>query len=293
MPKNIVSRAVLETFFAVDELPRDVRIEDLVPVLDQAIASPDPHIRESLALVLFERWIHKGYFPDAQLLGLAERMIANLRVGLGEATGDNAFTRAYSVLVLFEIVGYHNQKELLSAETLRHIQKETIDYLLAEKDERVVVPGKGWLHAVPHALNVLVETAKSESLGRRDHENILDAVYKRARGSVAQIYTGFEDELFALTVVAVLRRSIVPAGNFGTWVEKLVKPPEGSASWSNHLLTSQPELVLLTNLKATLRALHLQISFSDQPLPEHDAYLRELRRGLETLDTGFYKASPE
>lgn len=285
-------KASLETFLTWDELPPDVRLEDLAPTLEQALASTDPYVREDLALVLFERWIYRGYFSATQLRDLAERMIANLQVGLGEAAGDSAFLRAYAVLVLFEIVGYHNQKEQLSAETLRHIQAETISYLLAEKDERVVVPGKGWIHAVPHALNVLVETAKSKEMGRRDHESILDAVYKRARGSVAQVYTGFEEELFAVTVVAVLRRSLLSATDFENWVEKLVKPPEGNASWSKHLLTPHPELILLANLKATLRALYLQLSFSNEPPAERDTYLKSLRKGLETLDTGFYNQPP-
>lgn len=285
-----MSKAVLKKLLALDELPPDVQVEALVPMLEQGLASSDPHVREDLALVLFDRWIYQGHFSATQLRDLAERMVANLQVGLGAVGEDSAFLRAYSVLILFGIVGYHNQKEQLSAETLRHIQEETISYLLAEKDERVVVPGKGWIHAVPHAFNVLIETAKSRELGRHDLESILDAVYKRARDSVALIYTGFEEELFALTVVAVLSRSLISTTNFETWVEKLVEPPEDSASWSKHLFTPQPELVLLSNLKATLRALYLQISFNNEPLPEHDAYLRSLRKGLETLDTGFTKS---
>ncbi len=287
-----MSKAILEKLLARDDLPPDVRVEDLVPMLEQALASPEQYIRSNLALELSDRWINQGYFSATQLRDLAERMIANLQVGLGEPAGDSAFLRAYAVLVLFEIVGYHNQKEQLSAETLRHIQEETISYLLAEKDERVVVPSKGWIHAVPHAFNVVIETAKSKGMGRGDHENILDAVYKRARGSVTQAYTGFEEELFALTVVAVLHRSLLSVTDFENWIERLVKPPEGSASWSKHLLIPQPELILLANLKATLRALYLQLSFSSEPLDERDAYLKGLRKGLETLDTGFYKELP-
>lgn len=283
---------LLKALIAMGEPPQDAQMERFVPVLEQAIASPDPYIREDLALVIFERWISEGYFSATQLRSLAERMIANLQVGLGEVAGDSAFLRAYSVLILFEIVGYHNRREQLSAEALRHIQKETISYLLAEKDERTVVAGKGWLHAVPHAFNVLIETAKSKEMGRKDHERILDAVYKRARGSVTHVYTGFEEELFALTVVAVLHRLFVPVVVFEAWTEKLAEPPKGSASWSKHLLTPQPELILLANLKATLRALYLQISFGGKSLPERNAYLGALRRGLEALDTGFYKALP-
>ncbi len=282
-----MSRATLEKLLALDELSADIQAEDLVSLLEQALASSDPHIRES-GLVLSDRLVDRGYFSAAQLRALAERMMTSLQVGLGETGEDSAFLRAYSVLVLFEIVGYHNQKKLLSAETLRHIQRETIRYLLAEKDERVCDPVKGWIHAVPHALNVLIETAKSEELGRRDLEQIMNAVLERARGSVTQVYTGFEEELFALTVVTVLRRSLLPVADFGDWTGKLAKPPEGSASWSEHLRVPRSELVLLANLKATLRALYLQISFGDEPLPEHDAILEQVKKGLEALDTGFY-----
>lgn len=285
-------KASLETFLAWDELPLDVRVQDLVPMLEQGLASSDSYVREDLALVLFDRWIYQGHFSATQLRDLAKRMIANLQVGLDEPAGDSAFLRAYAVLVLFEIMGCHNQKGQLSAETLRHIQEETISYLLAEKDERVVVPGKGWIHAVPHGFNVLIETAKSRELGRHDLESILDAVYERARGSLTQVYTGFEEELFSLTVVAVLRRSLLSVTDFENWVERLVRPPEGSTSWSKHLLTPQPELILLANLKATLRALYLQLSFSSEPPDECEAYLKALRKGLETLDTGFYNQPP-
>lgn len=282
-----MSRTTLEKLLASDELPSGSQAEDLVLQLEQALASTDPYVREA-GLTLSDRLIDRGYFSAARLRALAERMTANLQVGLGKTGEDSAFLRAYAVLVLFEIVGYDNRKKLLSAETLRFVQRETIRYLLAEKDERVCDPAKGWLHAVPHAFNVLIETAKSEGLGRRDLEQILEAVLRRVRGSVTQVYTGFEEELFALAVVAVLRRSLLPVADFGNWTEKVTKPPEGSASWSEHLRVPEPELILLANLKATLRALYLQMSFGDEPLPEHNIILGRIRKRLETLDTGFY-----
>ncbi len=132
-------RTALEKLLASDELPSGSQAEDLVLQLEQALASTDPYVREA-GLTLSDRLINRGYFSAAQLRALAERMTANLQVGLGKTGEDSAFLRAYAVLVLFEIVGYDNRKKLLSAETLCFVQRETIRYLLAEKTSVFVIP---------------------------------------------------------------------------------------------------------------------------------------------------------
>ena len=104
--------------------------------------------------------------PSDDLRHMIGELAANLMRGLGDRNSDTVFLRAFSVLMLAEIVHYDNAHHVLDDVEVRQMLELGIVYLDAELDQRGWVHGEGWAHSVAHTADLLFVLAQSRSLGR-------------------------------------------------------------------------------------------------------------------------------
>src|SRR5579885_1657066 len=176
---NAFWQSILE---ANGALPADHDMHALTDELLSYLGSPDAHLRDGVAYPLLAQWVSEGRYSRDDLRAMATRLTTNLQAGLGEDGTESVFLRAFSVLMLAELIHQENKRTIFEfAESdVRAILEAALAYLPAERDLRGYVPGSGWAHAVAHAADVLWVLASSRYLGAPDLE-------QRAAGEAAAV----------------------------------------------------------------------------------------------------------
>jgi hypothetical protein len=286
MKKNLDTafwQAIKEQDFAV---PAGYSVESLTAFLLQALGDTNPAVREGPNHEVFEVWIHRGvYAPDA-LRALANQMLQNLEVGLGEAETDTVFLRAFSLLILTEILQEDHERPFLSEAELRGFMERGLAYLEREQDVRGYVPGKGWAHAVAHAADFLMVLARHRSLHAADLERLLQACARKLIGPPVIIYLYEEDERLAYAVLTALRRNLLPMSVLARWIDGLARP-EG-APWPISTFYTPEQTLRYHNLKTFLRSLYFQLRLASPSPQDGPLLLATLEEAVRAMDRGYY-----
>jgi hypothetical protein len=270
-------QAIVDNGFAV---PAGYTAQALMPELLTALGSTDPGLRDGLAYPILEHWIHDRLYAADDLRRMIARLAENLMAGLGEEATDGVFLRAFSVLMLAEIVHQDNLQPFLSEPEVRQLLELALAYQTAERDLRGWVPEKGWAHAVAHTADLLWVLARSRYLSSHDLERLLDAIAERVLTS-AMPYLCDEDERLAQPVVAALRRSVIDPAFFADWVARLAEPPE-QPSWGDAFLVGQ-SLATRLNVKQFLRSVYFQLTLPETPPPALAEMLPALVSAIRSL----------
>lgn len=135
-------------------MPAEHSLSDLTSELLALLGSTDAHLRDGIAYPILERWISRDLYTVNELRAMARQLGANLKRGLGEQGTDTVFLRAFSALVLAEIVYHHNthKEPFLKEEDVRQILEQSLVYYPAEQDLRGYVSGADWAHAAARPL---------------------------------------------------------------------------------------------------------------------------------------------
>ena len=109
-----------------------------VPALTEELGgylgSPDPHLRDGVAYPLLAQWVSEGRYSQSELLTMARQLTTNLQIGLGEEGTESVFLRAFSALMLAELIHQENKRRLFEFEEadVRAILETALAYLPAE-----------------------------------------------------------------------------------------------------------------------------------------------------------------
>src|SRR5712691_3036070 len=131
-------QAIVGNDYAV---PPDQSIEALTPELLVNLGSTDFELRDIFAYPILERWINKDLYSPDQLRAMIAQLAHNLTEGSGEAGTNSAFLRAFSAVVLAEIVYYEHEHPFLEESEVRHLLEQAVAYFPAEQDLRGYVFG--------------------------------------------------------------------------------------------------------------------------------------------------------
>jgi len=197
-------RAVAQAKYAP---PPGSDIPALTDELTVMLSSPDPELRDDIAYSTLTSWIYQQKILDADALRpLVERLLANMRRGIGEQGTDSVFGRSFSTLMLSVIVARDNADRLLDAGAWRRIESAALAYLADEQDLRGYDPDKGWMHSAAHTADLLKFLGRSRYLDAAGQRQLLDAISdKLAKASV--VFTYGEDERLARAVLSLIARS--------------------------------------------------------------------------------------
>jgi hypothetical protein len=210
------------------EVPPGADVASLTMELETLLASPDPELRDEIAYSTLASWIYQQRLIEAETLRpLVERLLGNLRKGIGERESDGVFRRSFSALVLSVIVARDNVAPFLAAPELRRIEDAALAYLDAERDLRGYDEKKGWIHSAAHAADLLTLVARSRHLEARDQSRILDAISAKL-ADAAVVFTHGEDERLARTILSIVDRADFDRGQFAAWSQR-AKPLPVSA----------------------------------------------------------------
>jgi len=240
-------------------VPSDQPLADLTAELTGLLGDVDPQRRDKLAYPVLATWIERGVYDDL-LPGLGDGMAAGLGVGLGEVEGDRVFRRSFSALILGECIARDAMQPLVPGGKVLEWGDRIATWLLAERDLRGYVPGKGWAHAIAHGADALGTLAGSPHTAVGELTVILDVIAERVMQPADRIFSSGEPDRLALATMQVLRRDRVPFDLIEPWVERL-----GRHAASRPRRRDVDPYLHGGNADAFLRALYFQLAFAPKP----------------------------
>lgn len=265
-------------------LPGGHTIEDLTDELLGYFGSTDPLLRDEFGYAILVNWMEKGFIGPEILRGMIPKMIANLRMGIGEQDTNSVFLRSFSVLHLATLIAHDNENPYLNAADVRQVLEAGLDYFQAERDLRGMVGEKGWAHSVAHTADLLKFLSRNTHLNAVDLESILHAIAAKLTTISPTVFVYGEDDRLAHVLDAILKRHLLSLDTLAAWIENLGEPTKTrlrmAENGTDGYATSQ-------NVRNFLRALYLQIELAEQRRPLADELIGVLKKSL--LPYGWYK----
>jgi hypothetical protein len=260
-------QGIIDADYAV---PPGHALADLTCELLSLLGSIDPQLRDVFAYPILEAWISHDQYTGEELREMAGQLGENLKVGLGEQETDTVFLRAFSALMLAELIYYHNRHPFFEEADVRQILEQALAYYPAEQDLRGYVPDLGWAHAPAHGADLLFVLAENSSLNAPDLERIMQALATKVAPPVAHVYLYNEDQRVTRAVLAALKRNLLALPFLSAWLESLTYY-EGQKVTFDGLLTGEPGLIpseigvhILCNSKQFLSALYVHLSLDEE-----------------------------
>jgi hypothetical protein len=261
-------------------IPQGETLSDLTAELLSYLGSPDPELRDELALPILSFWLHRGLYSPDQLRDMITQLTTNLRAGLGEAEGDSAFLRSFSALFLAEMVNYDNKHPFLEKSEVLDLLNKALVYLSAENDMRGYEPTKGWVHPTAHTADLLMVLACNRHLGAPELKKILEGIASKLIHADTGIYLYNEDERLVMAVIAVLRRNLLGLDFLENWLNGFVHP-EGT-NWKDAHLSEQGQRAFY-NVKTFLRSFYILLDKIENPPATKNEVSAILKRVLGDL----------
>jgi len=212
-------RTIKATEFAV---PKGEAPLPLILELSDALRSPDPEIRDGFAYEIPAAWIYEKKLlgPD-DLRVLLRKWTANLRSGIGDATGDSVLLRSFSALDLSVLAAHDLQAPFLTSAEFESLLSDALTYLRDERDVRGFTPPVGWRHSCAHTADLLKFLSRNPHLKAADHVRILDAVQAKVTRVGDPVYVWGEDERLARALVSLVRRADFDPALVDPWLASL------------------------------------------------------------------------
>jgi hypothetical protein len=83
-------------------------VDEVVNTLMECLASPDSVLRDTYGFEILSRWIRRGVLSPDSLKRMVATLTPNLKIGLGQRSGNATFRRSFSALVLSELIRQDN-----------------------------------------------------------------------------------------------------------------------------------------------------------------------------------------
>ena len=211
-----------------------LQLEDQANMLKQ-IGNPNSYLRDELIYQSFGKLIISNQLNANEL----EKLLIQLKqgdylfYGIGEQGADSVFTRSFSVLVIAAIIEYDVVELQLDKRIIEHTLKRIVEYMLAEKDTRGFVEGKGWAHAIAHGADALDALAKHPEMRIEGRTEILHAIEHSLLRKVD--YLDEEEERLAMIISSLLKHQ--DAGQeIQLWIEKIMRIVETNLQENQDLI---------------------------------------------------------
>lgn len=232
------------------QLDDAARREALALALAPCLASPDPELRDTLALSALTAWLRGG--------GLSADTVRRLgnwaRGGLSSFDGDG-FGPPFAALLLAEVARVDRLQPLWTPAERQEMLAAAVDFLVRVRDYRGFEPRDGWRHGVAHGADLLVQLALNPQVDRAGLDRLLEAVLAQATPST-HFYVFGEGERLARVLVFVARRAQHSAADWGTLLGRIAlagAPEPGAPATLEALARRHNAKALLLPLYAALQ----------------------------------------
>lgn len=248
-------------------VPEGYSLENLTELLFGYLGSTDPELRDEIAYIVYANWLKRDLYTGEAIQSHIDILLSNLEKGIGETDSDTVFLRAFSILLLAEIVHNDNKKSLLEKDQVKRILKKGLWYLQTEQDPRGHVPVKGWAHALAHTADLLLVLGHNRNTEERDLLNMLNAVSDKMVHSTNHVYIHGEDDRLASAVIEILRRDLIPPERVEGWARSLTAPD--GLDWKG-VYIDEAKNRAFQNTRNLLRSIHLQLQLDEEQLPRRE-----------------------
>jgi hypothetical protein len=231
--------------------------DDLLNYLD----SSDAELRDTISYSVFARWIiSHQYYTNQQMVHLVNLLIPKLSQSLGNHDDDTVFGRSYAASIL-SLLAYQEDRFGFMPEALaKTLLDEAHNYLIAERDHRAYVEGKGWANACSHTADLLKFLARNPVIQVEDARRIMDTIAEKVIIQTNYVYHHDEDERLAQVVMAVMDLSLLTALELEDWLKHF---RDWNASRSLEDGYNPIYHATYQNIKNFLRSLYLQMQLAD------------------------------
>lgn len=188
---------IADAGFAV---PAGADLDSLAAKLAEALADPDPRIRDGAAYATLAAWIENGTF-DAQLAWLGGQMAARL-------SDPRIQARSFAPLVLSWVAGRGSFDESWVREFEHWYPTET--------DVRGYDDQLGWLHAVAHGADLVGVLGTDR---RVRPERMLELAARRMLADTDYVWRDQEDDRLGYAIGLTLTRTDLMAAQSTQWLD--------------------------------------------------------------------------
>jgi hypothetical protein len=243
----------------------------LAEALLEEFASPDPRVRDTLALTLMERLMVEGRLTLDERMALLRAALddGHLFAAVGERGTDSVFRRSFSVLMVPLVLEADFRVGELPADLVEWALDRVTAYARAERDWRGYVVGKGWAHAVAHTADALGAVGGHPRTPTARLSDVLSAIYDLATLPYPLGYR--EDDRLAWAAYRVIQSGRLGRTAVQDWLDRFqrrIGPHE------------QAEALGEANAEHFLRSLYFRFRAKDR----EDAWLDPIQAALDRLD---------
>lgn len=249
------------------QIPKGYTLANLTDILFSYLGSTDPELRDDIAYVVYANWLEREIFSKEELKSHVDRLLSNLEKGIGETDSDTVFLRAFSILLLAEIVHNDNKNPILERDQIKKILEKGLWYLDAERDPRGYVPVKGWAHALAHTADLLLVLARNRNIDGADLSRMLSVISVKMIHSTTHIYIHGEDERLARAILEILHRDQVPFAQLESWSKSFTQPD--TKDWKGAFLDEERNQAF-QNTRNLLRSVYLSLILQPGEFPNRE-----------------------
>jgi len=179
----------------------------LINEMLKSLGSTDSYLRDGLIYPTMARIIAGNMLDADELNCIMDTCLdqRHLFFKLGEV-GDSVFMRAFSSLVVAELLRVDAQKSFLAPQALVGVEEAILRYMAAEEDIRGYVKGKGWAHAIAHGADMLTALVKNPAFSTYKFPSALATIENCLFKEAA--YADDEDVRLLFAVKAMLERGL-------------------------------------------------------------------------------------
>ena len=247
------------------KIPKGHNLEELTKTLFGYLGSTDAELRDDIAYVVYANWLKRDMYSNEEIRGHINELLGNLEKGIGETESDAVFLRAFSILLLAEIVHNDNKKSLFEKAQIQKILGKGLWYLETEKDPRGFVPVKGWAHALAHTADLMMVLGRNRHLGEDELARIFKGIAHKIMQPNNYVYIHREDERLANAIGEILQRGLLGLDYVEKWSNDFLQPDKFTYDGTFKEDVSR----LYQNTRNLLRSVHLQtISRDELPYKE-------------------------
>jgi hypothetical protein len=262
------------------QVPAGYTLVNLTDILFSYLGSTDPELRDEIAYTVYANWLKQEMYSKENLKSHVEKLLSNLDKGMGETESDTVFLRAFSILLLAEIVHNDNKKPILEKKQIGQILDKGLWYLEAEQDPRGHIPVKGWAHALAHTADLLLVLARNRNIDGADLSRVLSAISAKIVHSSNHVYIHGEDERLAGAVLEILRQDLIPVGQVESWTKSLTEPD--GKDWKGSYVEEERNRAY-QNTRNLLRSVYLALATQPGDFPNRKQLMIRVFESLDAL----------
>ena len=245
---------------------------ELMPTLVNCLTSPNAELRDRIGYEVLTYWMRKESLSPEDVSELRNILVPWLSDGVGTSGNNSALTRAFSALVLSEVVRYDSLTPTMTSDEVDQLHSAALSMFTAERDYRGLTQEYGWIHTIAHGADLIWRLAMHKGLSTAAQQQaILNALTVQVARADLPAYTFNEFDRLARVAVAVISTELLTPKAIDDWVVKMGAPHE-LENWNN-AFASPSGMAQLHNQKHFLRALNAAL---DSAITAEDSANKEV-----------------